>query len=133
MPQNSNIMSKSQKTMIEEEKDMLSENYKKRPKERNILDVINRVKEWRKLYQGYYREDGIFVQYSLEIAAQLVGISKKTLDDYLYQLKSAKKYGFNFNFHINDKIGVLRSFVRREKEKKKFSGNNDGLLLLIYF
>lgn len=33
----------------------------------------------------------------LEKAANEVGISKKTLDDYLLQIRCGKKYGFDFN------------------------------------
>lgn len=44
----------------------------------------------------------------LDDGAEIVKISKKTLDDYLAQLKKGKKYGFNFNEHRNDKVGVLR-------------------------
>lgn len=56
---------------------------------------------------------------SLEEAAQKVKISKKSLDDYLMQLRSAKKFGFNFDGHNNDKVGVIRSFVRRKKEEER--------------
>lgn len=44
----------------------------------------------------------------LDQGAAEVNISKKTLDDYLAQLKKGRKYGFNFNEHKNEKIGVLR-------------------------
>lgn len=44
----------------------------------------------------------------LDEGADIVKISKKTLDDYLAQLKKGRKYGFNFNEHKNDKVGVLR-------------------------
>ena len=50
--------------------------------------------------------------YTLESAAAQVGLSKKTLDDYYHQLKQADYYGFNFQRHIDDKIGVLRRFVK---------------------
>ena len=56
---------------------------------------------------------------SLEEAAQKVKISKKSLDDYLMQLRSAKKFGFNFERHNNDKVGVIRSFVRKKKEEER--------------
>lgn len=56
---------------------------------------------------------------SLEEAAQKVKISKKSLDDYLMQLRSAKKFGFNFEKHNNDKVGVIRSFVRKKKEEER--------------
>jgi len=47
---------------------------------------------------------------SLEHAADIVKISKKSLDDYLLQLRNGRKYGFNFNEHKDDKIGILRAF-----------------------
>jgi hypothetical protein len=34
---------------------------------------------------------------NLEEAAQKVNISKKSLDDYLLQLRFGKKFGFNFD------------------------------------
>ena len=56
---------------------------------------------------------------SLEEAATKVKISKKSLDDYLMQLRSAKKFGFDFDQHNNDKVGVIRSFVRKKKEEER--------------
>ena len=50
---------------------------------------------WRKLYNGVIRE-GNLVRYSLEDAASKVGVSKKSLDDYLLQMRFGKKYGFDF-------------------------------------
>jgi len=38
---------------------------------------------WRRLYNGVTGKDGQLVRYSLEDAAKKVGISKKSLDDYL--------------------------------------------------
>lgn len=66
---------------------------------------------------------------SLDDAANKVQISKKTLDDYLLQIRCGKKYGFDFNKNINQRIGILRSFVKKmkdqEQESKKDSGNNN--------
>ena len=59
------------------------------------------------------------MKYSLEEAAKVVGISKKSLDAYLFQIRFAHKYGFNFNEHYNDKVGVLRDFVRQNKKNDK--------------
>ena len=56
---------------------------------------------------------------SLEDAAEKVKISKKSLDDYLMQLRSAKKFGFDFDRHIKDKVGVIRSFVRQKKQEER--------------
>jgi len=40
--------------------------------------------------------DGNLVRYSLEDAATKVNVSKKSLDDYLLQLRFGKKYSFDF-------------------------------------
>jgi hypothetical protein len=44
-----------------------------------------------------------------------VGVSKKSLDDYLLQLRFGKKFGFDFQKHKDDKVGCLRSYVKTEK------------------
>ena len=51
--------------------------------------------------------------HTLESAANKVGLAKKTLDDYYYQLRQAEYYGFDFQNHRDDKIGVLRKFVKQ--------------------
>jgi hypothetical protein len=81
--------------------------------------VIEAVTEWRRLYNGQEVKNGNILRYSLEHAAQSVGISKKSLDDYLLQLRFGRKYGFDFDANKNEKIGVLRHFVKQEKTKEK--------------
>lgn len=63
--------------------------------------------------------DGNLIRYSLEDAAAKVGVSKKSLDDYLLQLRFGKKYGFDFQKHRNDKVGVLRCYVKEQKSKNQ--------------
>ena len=70
------------------------------------------------MYTGF-KKNGTFIKMSLEDAAQKVKISKKSLDDYLMQLRSAKKFGFDFIRHNNEKVGVIRSFVRKKKEEER--------------
>jgi len=60
----------------------------------------------------------------LEDAAREVKISKKSLDDYLFQIRFGHRYGFNFNEHYNDKVGVLRDFVRQRKKGDKTEVKN---------
>jgi len=67
----------------------------KRTKERSIEEIIQKVSLWRRLYNGVLR-DGNLVRYSLEDAATKVNVSKKSLDDYLLQLRFGKKYNFDF-------------------------------------
>jgi len=91
---------------------------KKRPKERKISYVINKVMEWRKLYAGIIDNNGQIIKYSLEEAADKVGISKKSLDDYMLQLRLGKKYGFDFQKHKDQKVGILRAFIKNRKKDK---------------
>ena len=74
---------------------------------------------WRKLYNGVDLGNGETVRYSLEDSARLVGISKKSLDDYLLQLRFGRMYGFDFLKHQCDNIGHLRKFVRENKNKMR--------------
>lgn len=102
-------------------------NANKRTKERSISDIIEKVSLWRKLYNGVQR-DGTLVRYSLEDAAGKVGVSKKSLDDYLLQLRFGKKYGFDFQKHRNEKVGILRSYVKTQKtqpSKQKDKADKD--------
>lgn len=97
----------------------------KRTKERSISDIIEKVSLWRKLYNGVYR-DGSLIRYSLEDAATKVGVSKKSLDDYLLQLRFGRRYGFDFSAKRNEKVGALRTFVKQEKAKKKAEDSKDN-------
>ena len=73
----------------------------KRTKERKIGFIIEKVNAWRKLYNGFYNENGEHTRYSLDQAAKIINISKKSLDDYLLQLRLGRKYGFDFNKNKN--------------------------------
>ena len=53
-----------------------------------------------------------------------MSVSKKSLDDYLLQLRFGKKYGFDFLLHRNEKVGVLRTYVK--EQKKKNTSKNEG-------
>ena len=107
----------------------------KRAKERKIGYIIKKVFMWKTLYNGIYSTDEngnkIKIKYTLEQAAAKAGISKKSLDDYLIQLRIGKFFNFNFTEHKNDKVGILRSFVKKhkqqyEKEKKNLKNDNNS-------
>lgn len=53
---------------------------------------------------------------SLERAADKVGVSKKSLDDYLAQLRAGRQFGYDFNANKDKKVGVLRRFVKEKLE-----------------
>ena len=92
-------------SLIEEQRLKYEEDDTNKNKEKKIGEVVEKVALWRKFYTGFYDEFGNYVQKPLESAAQEVGIAKKTLDDYLLQIRNGKKYGFNFNDKVNAKIG----------------------------
>ena len=96
----------------------------KRPKERKISFIINKVLEWRKLYVGTTDDNGQIIKYSLEEAAEKVGVSKKSLDDYLLQLRLGKKYGFDFQENCDKKVGILRAFVKQKREEERSGEDN---------
>lgn len=81
---------------------------------------------WRRLYNGVTGKDGQLVRYSLEDAAKKVGISKKSLDDYLLQLRYGKKFDFDFQKHKDEKIGILRAFVKKNKSTEKKERKNSS-------
>lgn len=53
---------------------------------------------------------------NLDVAAQLVGLSRKTLDDYYAQLRKAQQYGFDFEVNATEKMGSLRKYVKHMSE-----------------
>jgi hypothetical protein len=78
------------------------------------LEVIQIVRRWRKLCDN---KKGASI--TLAEAADLVGLPKKSLDDYYYQLRMGEKYGFDYHSHIMERIGVLRSFLKKFKSHRK--------------
>lgn len=56
---------------------------------------------------------------TLDQAAKVIDISKKTLDDYLSQIRydliirKGKKSGFDFQLNQNENIGKLRDIVKK--------------------
>ena len=87
-------------------------------RERKIGYIIEKVYAWRKLYNGYKDERNNYFKYSLDNAAEKINVSKKSLDDYLLQIRLGRKYGFNFNENKYKKIGELRDYVKDNKEKE---------------
>lgn len=70
--------------------------------------MIELVQEWRSLHSTVKKGKRL----NLQEAAKIVGVSKKSLDDYFYQLRVGEKHDFEFHEHLHDKIGVLRNFIK---------------------
>ena len=96
-----------------------------------IKEAVAVVAVWRRLYTGVTRRDveedekryTVLIRYSLDDAANKVGIPKKTLDDYLHLLLMGRKFNFPFSSHGNEKIGQLRAFVNKAKAKARVNAN----------
>lgn len=85
-------------------------NKKKRVNDRTIKEVLGKVAEWRKIHETR----GV----TLEEAAKECELPKKTLDDYFYQIRQAQLYSFDFEQNLDQKIGVMRKFVKDNHIKK---------------
>ena len=96
-------------------------------KERELAVIIRKVKKWRDLYRGYQGKEGRRINYSLEDAARMVNLPKKTLDDYLQQLKLGKKYGFDFHANQHKRVGVLRDLIKEKHKQYKDSGKDESM------
>ena len=90
----------------------------KRVKERYIEKVREKVSEWRAMHEtGFRDKDGNIQKLNLDHAANYIGISRKTLDDYYLQLRRAEQLGFDFDRNKSEKMGALRKFVKEESKK----------------
>ena len=58
------------------------------------------------------------MRFDLTTAADLVGQSRKTLDDYLLQLRDAREFNFSFKDNRHEKIGLLRQFNKNHRKHK---------------
>jgi hypothetical protein len=117
------LIKKTEKQLFDKKE--VNKNQKdKRTKERKIEFIVEKVNAWRRLYNGFYNENGEYTRYSLDQAAKMVGISKKSLDDYLLQLRLGRKYGFNFNQNKTKKVGILRAFVKRHRAMTQNNQNS---------
>jgi len=86
-----------------------------RTKDRKICYIIEKVALWRNLYNGTVLVQGDRNKLTLEEASMHIGISKKSLDDYLLQLRFGRRHGFNFRAHNTERVGLLRSYVKKTK------------------
>ena len=86
----------------------------KRANEKRIGFVVKKVFQWKGFRK--YTDNKM----SLIEAARNVGLSKKTLDEYLNQIKEGKRYNFDFNKHKKDKVNILRGYVKKMNNQDIF-------------
>jgi hypothetical protein len=92
-------------------------------RKRKLKYIIKLVYKSRKLFNGFVNEEGIFVKYSLEKAASIVGIPVKTLQDYLRLIRFAREAHFDFNKNRDKTISFLRKYLKRRGLIPKSSKN----------
>ena len=92
-------------------------------RKRKLKNIIKLVYKSRKLFNGFINEEGIFVKYSLEKAASIVGIPIKTLQDYLRLIRFAREAHFDFNKNKDKTISFLRKYLKRRGLIPKSSKN----------
>lgn len=112
------LMKKFFKNILEEKK-LKSISSRKR----KLKNIIKLVYKSRKLFNGFINEEGIFVKYSLEKAASIVGIPVKTLQDYLRLIRFAREAHFDFNKNKDKTISFLRKYLKRRGLIPKSSKN----------
>ncbi|KAM3128119.1 hypothetical protein pb186bvf_019765 [Paramecium bursaria] len=88
----------------------------KRVKERTIQEAQEAVLQWRNLFKNGVNEDGKKIKYSLAQAAELVGIPKKTLEDYHQLLRKASQL-IDLDEICDKKMGYLRDMLRKNKQQ----------------
>lgn len=81
--------------------------------ERTIGEVRQHLENRNKLYRNASQG------YTLQQAADIIGLPKKTLDDYDRHIRIAETYGFDFEKYKYSGMGVLRAFVKDQSNKEK--------------
>ena len=71
----------------QEEKEEPKKNEKKKKKHRTIKDVIEIVLAWKRFKKGIQNSEGKIVKFTPQEAAEILGVSYKTLYDYMFFLK----------------------------------------------
>ncbi len=87
--------------------------------ERKISDVVNAVYNQRRYYYDQ-KQQGNHIR--LKDAAIYAGMNKKSLDDYLYVIKQAHGYKYDFHSNRNKGFGAVRQFVHMKNSEKKANG-----------
>lgn len=103
-------------------------NISKRAKERHIGYVIKKVYIWKKLSCSAIDKNGKKAKMTLNDAAECIGISKKSLDEYINQIRLGSYFGFDFNRHKYERVGILRAFVKGQIGDQKNIDNMKSLL-----
>ncbi|CAD8056345.1 unnamed protein product [Paramecium sonneborni] len=92
----------------------------KRVKERLVCEAIEKVERWRQMFtEGLQTNNGEIIKVTLNQAADIVGIPKKTLEDYTQLFKKVRLLTTDIKQFSNEKMGFLRSYLRKNQNKLK--------------
>ena len=86
-----------------------------RRRERRIEYIIEKVILWRKLINGFYKNE-VFQKFDSKKAAKIVGVSKKSLDDYTKVLRKGRKLNYDFNKNRKKRISHLKNFIKNNNK-----------------
>ena len=75
-------------------------------REKVVAEALYKTKQWRYLHQQK--------NLSLKNAAKLMGMSKKTLDDYFLIFRYGEIHGYNFESNLFKKMGHLRNYIKNQ-------------------
>lgn len=92
-----------------------------RNKERTIREAIEMVTKWRDLQEEYRQKHQVK---GLQEVANELNISKKVLDYYFQELRTAEFFGFDFDGNLGNKMGVLRKFIDEQKKNQELKNKN---------
>ena len=88
------------------------------PRDRKIKDIIKIVLKFRFLLNGFFDYDEKYIKYNVDDVSEIMGIPKKTLQDYMRQINQARKTDFDFNKYKNKSISLLRKHNRKNKNNQ---------------
>mmetsp|Transcript_22258 Transcript_22258/g.19097 ORF Transcript_22258/g.19097 Transcript_22258/m.19097 type:complete len:182 (-) Transcript_22258:1871-2416(-) len=94
--------------------------------ERTIREVLELIEKWRPNQDGEIRRGKkVGKEISLNQTAELLGVPRKSLDDYMRIIKHAKATGFDFSSHLNERFGVVRAHVNKVKKNPTAINSNE--------
>jgi hypothetical protein len=82
--------------------------------ERTISEVRQYLDQKNQIYRNLSQSGQ---NCTLQQAADLIGLPKKTLDDYDRHMRMAEAYGFDFERNRHMGMGVLRNFVKQQAKE----------------
>ncbi|CAD8063923.1 unnamed protein product [Paramecium primaurelia] len=109
-------------------------------RERYVGEALNAVQKWRDLFEnGYYDEVGNYLKPTLKEAADLVGLPKRSLEQY-YSVFRKIPQSIDIMRFLDKKMGYLNQFIKelknesaitqeQEKEEQQEQSSWDNMII----